>query len=162
MVLEVPAYRMPRLRPLAHKVWLRLKEFIVIAWPILIVGSIGLSLLDHFDLADPLNRLLAPFTQTLLGLPSEVGITLVCGLLRKELAIAMLGQALGTNQIDQVMTHGQMLVFTAFSIFYVPCLATLTMLRQVVGLRHTLTALLFTTLIATLIALGFRLVATLV
>lgn len=158
MVLEVPSYKAPALKSLLNKVWYRIKEFIVIAWPILIVGSIALSLLEYFDLAGLINRALAPFTRTLLGLPAEVGITLISGLLRKELAIAMLGQALGTTQIDTVMSSTQLVVYTAFSVYYVPCLATLAMLQKVIGLRQTIGVALATTVIATLLALGLRLI----
>jgi len=157
MILEVPSYRLPQLRALLAKVWYRMREFVVIAWPILIAGSVVLSLLEAFELAQPINALLAPFTSTLLGLPAAVGITLIFGVLRKELAIVMLVQALGTSDFSSVMTNGQLLTFTVFTIFYVPCLGTLAMLRSVSGVRGMLAALGLTTLVATLGALVFRL-----
>jgi len=48
-------------------------------------------------------------------------------------------------------------VFTVFSLFYIPCLATLAMLRLVVGLRAALFTLVMTTTVATVIAVLFRL-----
>ena len=44
MVLEIPPYRMPSVQSLIKKTWFRLREFIVIAWPLLIAGSLILSL----------------------------------------------------------------------------------------------------------------------
>jgi ferrous iron transport protein B len=70
----------------------------------------------------------------------------------------MLVQALGTSEFSVVMTHAQMLVFTVFSLFYVPCLATLGMLRSVIGTRGMVFTLIFTTGLAILIALFFRIV----
>jgi len=157
LVLEIPPYRLPGFRALWKKTWFRLREFIVIAWPLLIVGSVVLSLLEYFRLSESINSVLAPLVHTVLGLPEVVGITLVFGILRKELTLIMLVQALGTNNFAAVMTQAQMFVFTVFSLFYVPCLATLGMLRSVLGTRGMLVVLLFTTILGILMALLFRL-----
>jgi ferrous iron transport protein B len=156
LILEIPSYKFPRPRAVANKIWFRLREFIVIAWPLLIVGSVILSLLEYFELFGPINRAFAPFTSGLLGLPEEVSVTLIFGILRKELSIIMLIQALGTSDFASVMTVTQMMVFTVFCLFYIPCLATLAMLRVVIGTRGMIFALLFTTAVATVLALTFR------
>jgi ferrous iron transport protein B len=156
MVLEIPPYRMPSVQSLIKKTWFRLREFIVIAWPLLIAGSLILSLLDYFHLAHVINDLLSPLVGFTLGLPKEVGVTLVFGILRKELALVMLIQALGTHDLLSVMTHTQMMVFTVFSMFYVPCLATVGVLRAVLGNRGMLTVLLLTTGIGAALALAAR------
>ena len=49
-----------------------------------------------------------------------------------------------------------MMVFTVFSLFYIPCLATLGMLRSTIGNRGMLFTLCFTTAIGTLMALATR------
>jgi len=156
MILEMPSYKMPRFSSVMQKVWFRLREFIVIAWPLLIVGSVILSLLEYFQLTEGINGILSPFTGGLLGLPLAVGITLIFGILRKELTIIMLVQALGTSNFAAVMTGEQMMVFTVFSLFYIPCLATLGMLRSTIGNRGMLFALFFNTAIGTLMALAVR------
>jgi ferrous iron transport protein B len=157
MVLEIPSYKLPGPGAVLRKVWFRLREFVVIAWPILIVGSLILSLLEYLHLSEPLNNLLSLFIANVLGLPKEVGITLIFGILRKELSIIMLVQALGTTDFASVMTPEQMLVFTVFAMFYIPCLATLGMLRSTLGNRGMLFALLFNTAVGTVMALLFRL-----
>ena len=156
MILEMPSYKVPQFSTVVRKIWFRLREFIVIAWPLLIVGSVILSVLEFFHLAEPINRMLSPFTSGLLGLPPEVGITLIFGILRKELTIIMLVQALGTSNFAAVMTAGQMMVFTVFSLFYIPCLATLGMLRSTIGTRGMLFTLFFNTAIGALMAIAFR------
>jgi ferrous iron transport protein B len=156
MILEMPSYKLPRVSTVARKIWFRLREFVLIAWPILIAGSVILSLLEYFQLAERINGILSFFTSGLLGLPSAVGITLIFGILRKELAIIMLVQALGTSHFASVMTEEQMMVFTVFSLFYIPCLATLGMLRSTIGNRGMLFTLFFNTAIGTLMALGTR------
>jgi ferrous iron transport protein B len=156
MIIEIPAYRLPSLRSMAAKLWYRLREFIVIAWPFLIGGSIVLSLLDYYNLSGIVNGALAPFTSGVLGLPPQVGITLIFGILRKELTLIMLVQALGTNDFAAVMDQEQILVFTVFTLFYVPCLATLGVLRSVTGNSGMLFTLVANTVIATAAALSFR------
>jgi ferrous iron transport protein B len=156
MIIEIPAYRFPSLRSIVAKLWFRLREFIVIAWPFLIGGSVVLSLLEYYNLSGVVNGVLAPFTSGLLGLPPQVGITLIFGILRKELTLIMLVQALGTSDFSAVMNQEQILVFTVFTLFYVPCLATLGMLRSVVGNSGMLFTLFVNTAIATVGALCFR------
>jgi len=157
LILEIPPYRMPGLRSVARKVWFRLREFIVVAWPILIVGSLVLSLIEHLGLSGAVNGALAPITGCLLGLPPEVGVSLLFGILRKELTIVMLVQALGTTDFASALTTAQMCVYTAFALFYVPCLATLATLRAVIGTRGTVIVALLATATAIVIALVFRL-----
>jgi ferrous iron transport protein B len=156
-ILEMPAYQFPALRTTLQKSWCRIREFIVIAWPLLIVGSMVLSLIEYWKLDLWINYLLLPLTR-LLDLPLAVGTTLLFGLLRKELSLVMLTQALGTNQVSTVMTHTQIMVFTVFVTFYLPCLATLGVLWKQIGRRGALLAMLLTLGTATVLGLLTRLV----
>jgi ferrous iron transport protein B len=152
LILEIPAYQLPPLRNTLKKSWYRAREFIVIAWPILILGSIFLALMEYGGVEKPINWILSPLTH-LLGLPVSVGTTLIFGLLRKELSMIMLTQALGTTQVLTVMTKTQILVFTVFVTFYIPCLATIAALWKEIGKKGALLAILFTLSVA--IILGF-------
>lgn len=125
VIMEVPPLRQPYPRIVARKVWLRLREFVVVAWPVLIVSSLVLSLLSYAGADASINRLLAPLTTSVLHLPAAVGIPLFLGLFRKELTLVMLGAALGTDAIGTVLSNGQILVLVVFTMLYVPCVATL-------------------------------------
>lgn len=152
MMLEIPAYQIPRLKTVLSKTWLRMKEFIVIAWPLLIAGSIVMTVSDHLRLTPWFNLFTKPVTWVL-GLPDAVGITLMFGILRKELSMLMLQQALGTTDLATVLTRGQMLVFTVFVVFYVPCVATVGVLIKQIRLRRTAFIVLYTFFLA--LVLGF-------
>jgi ferrous iron transport protein B len=117
-----------------RKSWRSLKDFIIVAWPILIGGSLILSLLKYYQLDVLLNQALVPLT-ALLGLPAAVGTTLIFGIMRKELALVMLNEALGTTQLQTVLTQTQLLTFTIFMLFYIPCAATIAALGREVGWR---------------------------
>ncbi len=73
-----------------------------------------------------------PFT-AVLGLPAVVGVTLLFGIMRKELSLIMLAEALGTTHITTGFTLTQLLTFTIFVIFYMPCAATIAALSRELG-----------------------------
>jgi ferrous iron transport protein B len=152
LILEIPAYQLPSVLNTLKKSWYRIREFIVIAWPILILGSALLALMEYFGVERYLNWFFSPLTH-LLGLPVSVGTTLIFGLLRKELSMIMLTQALGTTQVLTVMTKTQVMVFTVFVTFYIPCLATIAALWKEIGKKGALLAILFTLSVAIILAL---------
>ncbi len=155
LIMEIPAYQLPPPQNTLKKSWYRIREFIFIAWPLLIVGSSLLALMEYGKLDLYFNRFLSPLTH-LLGLPVSVGTTLIFGLLRKELSMIMLIQALGTTQVLTVMTKNQIIVFTVFVTFYIPCLATIAALWREVGKKGVLFAVLFNLSVAIILALLTR------
>ena len=132
LILEMPVYRVPTVRTVFNKAWWRIREFIVEAWPLLILGSVILAVLNYLEVAVYLNALVRPISYVL-GLPSEVGVPLIFGVLRKELSLVMLGQALGSMEFSLVMTPVQMITYAVFVVFYVPCLATMVVIRKELG-----------------------------
>jgi len=155
LILEIPPYRVPSPRAVAGKVWLRVREFLLFAWPLLIGGSVVLALLEYAHVDRYLNLALAPVTWPL-GLPAALGVPLVFGVLRKELSLLMVFQALGTTDVRAVLSPGQILTFTLFLLFYVPCLATIAVLWREFGRRRTLLLVLGTTGIALVVGLLVR------
>ena len=155
LILEIPAYQLPPISNTLKKSWYRIREFIVIAWPLLIGGSALLALMEYGKIDLLINRFLSSFTH-LLGLPVSVGTTLIFGLLRKELSMIMLTQALGTNQVLTVMSKTQIMVFTVCVTFYIPCLATVAALWKEIGKKGALFAVLFTLSVAIILALATR------
>lgn len=155
LIMEMPVYRMPTLRTMAAKAWFRIREFIVEAWPVLIAGSIVLALLNFFNLAQFFNVLFRPLSW-LLGLPQQVGVPLIFGVLRKELSLIMLHQALGGVELKDVLSSTQMVTFSVFVVFYIPCLATLTVIKKELGTKAMAAIAGMTVIIATLAALLAR------
>jgi ferrous iron transport protein B len=155
LILEIPAYQLPPISNTLKKSWYRIREFIVIAWPLLIGGSALLALLEYWKIDLWINWFLSPLIQ-LLGLPVSVGTTLIFGLLRKELSMIMLTQALGTTQVLAAMTKTQVMVFTVFVTFYIPCLATIAALWKEIGKKGALLTILFTFSVAIILALATR------
>jgi len=155
LILEIPVYRIPTFKTVFGKAWFRVREFLVEAWPLLIAGSLALAILTYFNISPALNWALRPVTW-FLGLPAETGVPLIFGVLRKELSLIMLRQALGGVDFAAALTPLQMLTFTVFVVFYIPCLPTLTTLRRELGIRPMLLIALNTVIVAMVAALFVR------
>jgi len=155
LILEMPTYRMPTLKTVWAKTWFRVKDFIVEAWPLLIAGSVVLAVLTYFNLSSVLDTLVRPFTWVL-GLPAQTGVPLIFGVLRKELSMIMLRQAMGVADFSQALTKLQMLTYTVFIVFYIPCLPTLSVLKREFNSRDMFKIVGFTLAVATLTALIVR------
>lgn len=143
LIMEMADYRMPQLKTVLKETWFRLAEFIKIAFPLIIVGSLAIKAADVFGLLNPVANLLSPVTVTWLGLPVITGITLIFGVLRKELSLIMLATLLGTTNFAQVLTPVQMVVFTLVAMFYIPCIATISALVREFGWKKALFITLF-------------------
>jgi len=157
LILEMPVYRIPTFRTVSNKAWFRIREFIVEAWPLLILGSVVLAVFNYLNIAVFLNAMVRPLSWAL-GLPFEVGVPLIFGVLRKELSLVMLGQALGSMEFSLVLTPVQMITYAVFVVFYIPCLATMIVIRKELGTKAMWGIVGMTTLIATiagLVARGF-------
>ncbi len=152
LLMDIPPYRMPPMSALVRKTWFRIREFLIQAWPILIVASVVMGMLQFAGIDAILNNLLSPLTSGVLGLPAVVGVTLFFGILRKELSLVLLYSALGTADVASVMTNAQILTFTLFVTFYIPCVATITTQIREIGWRWTVVSALLNTGVAILVA----------
>jgi ferrous iron transport protein B len=135
LILEIPSLKAPRLSSIVRKTWQQVYSFIKFAWPLLIGGSLVLSLLSYFRADRWINDILAPLVVKGLGLPHELGVTLVFGFLRKELSLIMMLQALGVDyqSLMTVISREQIIVFTVFISFFIPCLSTFVILWKEIG-----------------------------
>jgi ferrous iron transport protein B len=160
LILEIPSLKAPSLKNMLQKVNLQLKAFVKLAWPLLIGGSIVLSLLQFFSLDKVLNVAFSPLIVQGLGLPKELGITLVFGFLRKELSLIMMLQALGIDYANllSVVSREQILIFTVFVSFFIPCLSTLAVLWKEMGKRIAFLSAGLSIAVAIFVSLLLRLV----
>jgi ferrous iron transport protein B len=159
LIMEMSDYRWPHLKTVLKQTWFRLAEFIKIAFPLIIFGSITIKLAEIFGLLEPIENLLSPITVTWLGLPLITGITLIFGVLRKELTLIMLATLSGTTNFAEIPGFGsvQMVVFTLVAMFYIPCIATIAALTKEFGWKKALYITIFEILFAILLGgVAFR------
>jgi ferrous iron transport protein B len=142
LVMEMFPFRVPDPRTVLKKTWFRLKDFIVVALPIVLVGSFGLGLLYETGLVWAFVQPLSPVMEGLLGLPAVAGLTLIFAVLRKELALQMLvtlaivqyGPA--ANSLTHFMSTNQLFVYALVNTIYIPCAATIAVLGSELGWRR--------------------------
>ncbi len=149
LIMEMPPYRWPTARVTLSKTWFKLRDFILKAFPIIVLGNFVVYLSAIMGWLPIVVDALRPVTVWWLGLPLETGVTLIFGLLRKELALVMLASLFGTSDFSAVMTPIQMYVYSLVVMVYVPCIATIAVLVREFGLRRAL--------IITLTEIGFAL-----
>ncbi len=138
LIMEMSAYRIPHIKTVAKQTWFRLREFIVMAFPIMVAGSFVIKIAEIANLLDPIANISSPITVAWLGLPAVTGVALIFGVLRKELTLIMLASLFGTTNLALVMTPVQMIVFTLVVMLYIPCVATIGALAKEFGWKKAL------------------------
>jgi len=109
---------------------------------------------------EAITAVLSPVTVAWLGLPAITGITLIFGVLRKELMLIMLATLMGTANFALVLTPVQMVVFTLVAMFYIPCIATISALVREFGWRKATFITVFEIVFAIVLGgVAFRLLA---
>lgn len=138
MCLEIPDLRWPSAKQTAVKTYVRIKEFLVIAFPLLLVGSVVLETLMVFGVLQQLIDPAEPFMMAVLGLPAITVVALVFGILRKEMALQMLMVLSGETNLALFLSNEQMFVFALVMAIFMPCLAAFAVLLKEFGLKSTL------------------------
>ncbi|MCW8840034.1 MAG: ferrous iron transporter B [Gammaproteobacteria bacterium] len=137
-VQDIPPYAIPGWRPLLSNTWARTSDILTIVTPLLVGGSIVLALLSYVGADELVNTLLTPITGWWLGLPIVLGVPILFGILRKELSLLMIYQALGTFEIGQYLDWVQIITFLVFLTFYIPCVATFAVMLKTIGRKEAL------------------------
>ncbi len=149
---DLPEMAVPSAGNVLIKTYLRSKDFVVIALPILLAGSLVLEFLMVYGILDALVEPLAPFTVGFLGLPAVTIVAFIFGVVRKEMTIQMLFIFFGTTNLALFMTANQFLVFAIIMATYVPCLAVSVAVRREFGFKFA--AVIFTGTMAFAFVLG--------
>jgi ferrous iron transport protein B len=160
LILEIPTLKVPSLKNIWKKTYFQLKAFVKFAWPVLIAGSVVLGVMQFFLLDSVINVILSPLVEKALGLPQDLGVTLVFGFLRKELSLIMMLQALNVDyqSLMSVITKEQLVVFTVFVSFFIPCLSTVAIIWKEVGKKIAFLSMGLNVAVAIVLSLIIRLI----
>ena len=121
LIMEMPSYKKPSLRNITLKTWSRTKDFVYIAFPIIIAGSLVIEALALSGFINYIVEAATPLVGGWLGLPPKAGIPLIFGILRKELTLILLSELIPLRTLSDM----QMIVFALVTMIYIPCLATI-------------------------------------
>jgi len=133
LLIEIPPYRIPSLRSLVSKMWMRIAGFFNEALPIIIGAVFVVNVLYQFKLFEYISRFAAPVVNRLWGMPKESIIPLLVGILRKDVAIGMFAPLeMNTKQL----ITGSVVLSMLF-----PCIATFVVLFRELGVKNGLKSL---------------------
>jgi ferrous iron transport protein B len=140
LIMEMPSYKKPSVKTTLIKTWNRTKDFVYVAFPIMIVGSLAIEAFALSGLMPYFVAGASPIMTGWLGLPAIAAIPLLFGILRKELTLILLSTTLASVGLAVAsLTPVQMIVFALVVMIYVPCLATIAACKREFGWRKSLT-----------------------
>jgi len=125
LIVEIPPYRIPSMKAMGMKLWMRVRGFFLEAVPLVLGGILLISFMDAAGITAFLSRMLAPVFSGLLGLPAEAAGPILLGILRKDVAVGMLA-TLG-------LSPAQLVVATITLSMTFPCIATFIVLWRELG-----------------------------
>lgn len=151
-VIDIPHYEMPALSALISTTWMRTRDILTIVTPLLVGGSIVLALLRHIGADDVINMVFTPITSWWLGLPIVLGVPILFGVLRKELSLLMIYQALGSFDIGLYLDWVQIVTLLIFLTFYIPCVSTFAVMLRTIGRREAFFSIALSIAVALLVS----------
>lgn len=127
LIIEIPPYRIPQLRAVLKKLFMRVRAFVVEAVPFMLGGVVFVSTLGYFNATEGLNRVLSPLFENVWGLPAETVPAFLIGLLKKDIAVGMLAPL--------SLTTKQLVIGCTVLALYFPCMATFFVLMRELGIK---------------------------
>jgi ferrous iron transport protein B len=127
ILIEVPNLLMPNPNALFKKMWIRLKHFMIEAGMPMLIGIAFASLVAETGLLTQLSKLMEPVVINWLGLPAEASLSLILGIIRRELAVLPL--------LEMNLSTVQLFIGSIVTLFYIPCLAVLGVLTRELGFK---------------------------
>ncbi len=133
---ELPTYRAPSIKNILTKSWIRMKSFIYIVIPFLIIGGMVYSGLDALGVTKMMVKPFSPITWWL-GLPDVTVVPWLFSYLQKDLSSAMLFSVLG-SRIAEVLTPLQIYTFGMATTLGIPCMIATGMLWKEFGAKKAI------------------------
>ncbi|MBN1258552.1 ferrous iron transporter B [Candidatus Peregrinibacteria bacterium] len=125
--MEIPPYRVPHVRILAKKLWMRIRKFLTEAIPFVFLGVFFVNILYATGVIEYVSNVTAPVIVGVLGLPKEAVASLVIGFLRKDVAVGML--------LPLGLSMKQLVIASTVLTMYFPCIATFVVLFRELGAK---------------------------
>jgi ferrous iron transport protein B len=139
LIMEMPNYKKPSAKTIAIKTWSRTKDFVFVAFPIMVAGSLVVEAFALSGLMPYFVSAVSPLMTWWLGLPAVAAIPLIFGVLRKELTLVLLATTLASVGLGLAsLTPVQMIVFALVVMIYIPCLATIAACKKEFGWKKSL------------------------
>ncbi len=170
-VMELPNYRLPGVRNVAQLMWEKSKDFIQRAFSIILIATIVVWFLSHFDFglnltSDTQNSMLASIAGILEPVMAPIGLgdwriitSLISGFMAKESVVSVMSTMFGESVSSLgTLTAVSMLVF---SLIYTPCVAAVAAIRREMGRKWAFSVVIWQCTLAWVMAFIARLIGSL-
>lgn len=143
LLLEFPSYRVPLFKNIFLKVWSKIKHYFVEALPLVVVSIFVVNILYHLNVFNYIIFIFKPVINKLWGMPDESIVPLVIGLIRKDVAIGMLG--------TMGLSIKQLIIGCVSIALFFPCVATFIVLYKELGFKYTVRSVIVMIITVTLV-----------
>lgn len=167
-VMELPNYRMPVAKNVAHILWDKAKDFLERAFTVIFVASVLVWFLQTFDfrlniVQNTENSILASFAGIIapifkpLGFGSWQAVTaLVAGFMAKESVVSTLTILFGESGVLSFLTPASAAALLVFCLLYTPCVAAIAAIKRELGAKWAAFTVFFQCAIAYIAALAVK------
>ncbi len=174
-VMELPNYRLPGAKNVAHLLWDKAKDFLTRAFTIIFLATIVIWFLQSFDLrmnmvTDSGNSILAMIGGVLAPIFAPLGLgdwkittSLITGFVAKESVVSTLTVLYGSPEtVAAVYSSVAGASLLAFSLLYTPCVAAIASIKREMGGKWAIFVVCFQCAVAWVMALIVRLIGLLI
>jgi len=172
-VIELPSYRWPSIKGVLIHSWERVWQFIKKAGTIILVFSIiiwflasmpfGVEYSSEQSIAGSIGKIVAPIFEPLGFGNWQSSMALMFGFVAKEIIVSTFGSLYGIGDIENESSFNNVLqndftplsayAFMVFVLLYIPCLATLAVIKKETGSwKWSILVISYTTFIAWIVA----------
>ncbi|NLZ54019.1 MAG: ferrous iron transporter B [Thermoanaerobacteraceae bacterium] len=127
MLLEVPNLLWPDRDAFKKKIKLRMKNFLIDAEGPMMIGIVIASVIAETGILNEFSKLIGPLVEGWLGLPREASLSLLLGIIRRELAVLPL--------LEMNLNTLQLIVGSVIALFYLPCLSVFGVISKEFSLK---------------------------
>ena len=170
-VMELPNYRLPGAKNVAHLLWDKAKDFLQRAFTVIFLASIVVWFLQSFDfrlnlvteaqgsiLSVVAGRLSPIFALQGFG-DWRIVTALIAGFMAKESVVSTLSVLLGATAVSSFLTPVSALSLLAFCLLYTPCVAAIASVRRELGRGWAAGVVVLQCVVAWIVALIVRAIA---
>lgn len=164
-VMELPNYRLPGAKNVAHLLWDKTKDFLQRAFTVIFLASIAVWFLQNFNfrfhiVTDSKDSILASVAGILTPLFTLVGFAdwrivtaLFAGFMAKESVVSTLSVLLAGAAVSDILSPLGALSLLVFCLLYTPCVAAVASIRRELGGKWAIGIVIFQCVVAWVCAL---------
>ncbi|WZL74170.1 ferrous iron transport protein B [Clostridiaceae bacterium 35-E11] len=134
LLIDLPPIRLPILKNVLRKTYVKSKMFIAEAGPLFVLGAVIITILQYTGALDAISNAVAPITVGFLKLPKETAQTFIMGIIRRDFGAAGLNGLAAQGLLSPLQVVISLVAITLF----VPCIAAIMVVFKERSLRESI------------------------